>query len=214
VDAHLLLARALAGAGRLSDAEQRLIDTMKIAPDNSHVIMALGQVQAREGRRQAAETSLKKAVALSPESPEAHVGLAEFLIDNGRPSDGEQELRSALNADPDDLDANRAYATYLSSGKQCVAAEPYWKKVAAKSTDDSGSLALADYYVWSGRADEALKVLTPLAKTRDEGGRARTRIAAILYDRGDRTGAQRTLDQVLAKDATSPAALKLKELMK
>ena len=73
-------------------------------------------------------------------------------------------------------------------------------------------MALADYYVWSGRQNDALRVLNQLT-TRDEEGAARTRIASILYDRGDREKAAGVVDQVLERDRSSVTALLLKARM-
>jgi hypothetical protein len=70
------------------------------------------------------------------------------------------------------LAANRAFASYLVATNECENAEQVWQKVAAQSTDGSGILSLADYYVWSGRPDDALSVLSRVSNADDNGGAA------------------------------------------
>src|SRR5205085_6789975 len=122
---------------------------------------------------------------------------SQLYLELGRLGEGERELRAALDAAPTDVEANRAYGSYLVSTDHCGDAEPYWRQVAQQSADVSGTLQLADYYVWSGRPDEALRVLQSVPVTRDGEGSARTRLASILYDRGDRAKASEIVDELL-----------------
>ena len=138
------------------------------------------------------------------------MSLAQLYMETGRGDDGAQQLRAALDADPNDVSANRAYASYLVSTEYCENAEPYWKKAAAQSKDPADALALADYYVWLGRSDDALPVLKDLMANRDAGGEAKARAASIVYDRGEREEAARMVDEILAQDQSSVAGLLLK----
>jgi Tfp pilus assembly protein PilF len=138
------------------------------------------------------------------------VALAALYVESGRIDEGERQLRTALDNSPDDPEANRAYASLLVAADRCEDAERYWLKVAAESSDDSGTLSLADYYVYSGRPDDAKRTLARLTTGRDEHGAARLRIAAIDYDRGNRTAAERLVDQVLTLDTQNLTALVLK----
>src|SRR5439155_17944581 len=158
----------------------------------------------------AAETLLVKATALAPKAPRPRVALASLYLDTGRPDEGERQLRIAIDNAPDDPDANRAYASLLVATDRCDDAEPYWLKVSRGSTDSSGTLSLADYYVYSSRPDDALRVLTPLTTERDEGGAARMRVASIHYASGARADGERLTDQVLAHEPDSTMALLLK----
>jgi Tfp pilus assembly protein PilF len=213
LDAQLILGSALAGVRDFAGAEQRLEAALAQAPQDARVYTALGQLGAARGDRRIAQAWLQKAVEINPNSADARVALAESYLADGRGGDGEREMRAAIASNPQNLEANRLYAEYLVTTSRCTDAEPYWKTVAAQSTDGSGALALADYYVWSGRPDAALRILEPLTRTRDEGGAARTRMAAILYDRRDRAGATKLVDGVLSSDQSSVTALLLKARM-
>jgi Tfp pilus assembly protein PilF len=213
LDAQLILASALAGVRRFADAEERLQAAIAAAPDEPRAYRALGELQWRRGNAKAAEASLLHAIELDPASADAHMSLAQMYLETGRAADGERQLRAALDAKPDDVEANRALAGYLVATNACEDAEKYWQAVAAKATDGSGILSLADYYVWSGRPDDALRVLSGVPTTEDHGGAARTRVASILYDRGDRSKAARIVDELLAQEQSSVDGLVLKARM-
>jgi Tfp pilus assembly protein PilF len=212
VDAQLMLASALAGTRRFADAEERIQALLAAAPGDARAYKALGDVQRQRGRDKAAEASFRKALDLDPKTDGARVSLAELFFERGRTSDGERELRAALAANPDDVAANRTYASYLVGTERCDSAEAYWKKAAEQSNAMSDWLALADYYVWSGRTDDALGVLSKVSN-REGGGAARTRAASILYDRGDHDKSGTMVDQVLQQEPSNVSGLLLKARM-
>jgi tetratricopeptide (TPR) repeat protein len=209
LDAQLVLASALAGVRRFADAEQRIVAALETSPKSARAYRTLGEVQWQRGNADAAEASLLKSIDLDSTSTGSRVTLAELYFQTERAADGARQLRSALDVNPTDLEANRLYAGYLVGTNQCEDAEPYWKNVATQSPDGSGALALADYYMFSGRSDDALRVLEPLAAKR-EAGPAGTRVAAILYDRGDRAKAGQVVDELITTDPSNVEALVLK----
>ncbi len=89
-------------------------------------------------------------------------------------------------------------------------AEPYFKVLGA--VDRSGTFLLADYYARAGRIDEAVSILYPLSAV-DEDGSANARLAALMYDRGDRSGAAARVDAVLRAHRDHPIALLVKSRM-
>ncbi|HEY7292712.1 MAG TPA: tetratricopeptide repeat protein [Vicinamibacterales bacterium] len=212
LDAQLILASALAGTRRFADAEERLEAVLAVSPSDARVYNALGDVQSQRGHSQAAEASYRHAVQLDPISPAPRVSLAKLLFDSRRAADGEKELKAALAANPDDVDANRAYASYLVGTDRCEDAESYWKKAAMESNDVEDWLSLADYYVWSSRPDDALKVLAEVG-TRDTTGAVRARTASILYDRGDHDKASTMVDELLDRDPSNVSGLLLRARM-
>ena len=213
IHAHLILSSALAGTRRFAEAEERIQALLAIAPKDARAYRALGELQRQRGNTRAAELSFKQAVALDPSSPDARVGLAQLFLEAGRNSDGERELKAALETAPDDAATNRAYANYLVGTDRCENAESYWVKAASESNDTSDVIALADYYVFMGRTDDALRVLKGLSPEQDQSGAARARVASIFYDRGDHQTAEGLVDAVLGQNRSSVNVLLLKARM-
>jgi tetratricopeptide (TPR) repeat protein len=213
IHAHLILSSALSGSRRFAEAEERIEALLAIIPQDARAYRALGDLQRQRGNAGAAEISFKRAAELDPSSAAARVGLAQLYLEAGRSTDGERELQAALKADPDDLLANRTYANYLVGTDKCEDAESYWLKAAAQSNDPSDVIALADYYVFIGRPDDALRVLKGVTDEQDPSGAARSRVASILYDRGDRKTAEGLVDGLLGQNQSSVNGLVLKARM-
>lgn len=213
-DAQLLLGSALGGVRRFTEAEERLAAAIAASPDSPRGYQALGELQRQRGNAKAAEATLRRALDLDAASTAARVSLSNVYLDQGRRADGERELKAALASNPSDVEANRAYGSYLVATDQCADAEPYWRKVADASADLSGTLSLADYYVWSGRPQEAVRVLNAVPQGNDGDGAARTRLATILYDQGDRQRASTLVETLLAGDQANVPGLLLKARIK
>ncbi len=211
-DAQLLLGSALTGVRRFAEAEERLEAALALAPSDPRPYRGLGDLQRQRGNAKAAEAWLRQSLARDPASAGTRVDLARVYIEDGRTADGERELRAAVAADPQDPDANEALARHLVAAGRCDAAEPYWTQLAAQSTDGSGALALADFYVSQHRYDDALRVLhSPQAA--GQQGAVDARVASITYDRGDRAKAAKLIDQALDRDQSNVDAMLLKARM-
>jgi len=212
LDAQLVLASALTRTRRFADAEERIAAVLAMAPQDPRAYQALADIQRQRGRYKEAEASLRHAVKLDPVQTAARISLAQLLFENGRGTEGEREIKAVLAVDPGDVDANRTYASYLVGTEQCDTSEAYFKEAAARSNQVSDWLALADFYVWSKRPDEALKVLNEIA-ARDASGEVRARMASIMYDRGDRAGAGAVVDGLVQRDPSNVSGLLLQARM-
>jgi tetratricopeptide (TPR) repeat protein len=205
VDAHILLAQALVGMRRPDEAMQQLFDAIAANPEEAATYAAIGELHLARGARADAEASFLKAVEIDPSSVRARLSVGEYYWITGRAADAEAQLRSAVDLAPRDRLANRAYALFLMATERGSSAEPHWKAVAAESTNASGKLELADYYLWSGRSRDALAVVEPLA-THDVTGGAATRVSAILYGLGDKDRAKDLLTSELSIRKSNAAA--------
>lgn len=209
LDAQLILGSALAGVRRFAEAEERLEAALAQAPLDPRPYRSLGNLQRQRGDTKAAEAWLRKSIDRDPSSPEARVDLARVYMETGRAAEGERELLAAVASDPKDVDANEALARHLVDSGRCDDAEQYWSRVAAQSTDGTGVLALADFYVSQHRYDDALRVLTNARRGRQQSA-VDVRIASITYDRGDHAKAGALVDQVLTREPSSVDALLLR----
>ena len=81
------------------------------------------------------------------------------------------------------------------------------KVIAEVVPGPEGRLALADYYASAQRLPDAKAVLEKLAQEPDGATPAKLRLAYLGMTGGDRTGARRLVDEILAKDPKRADAL-------
>ncbi len=212
VEARILLAQALAGMRRPQEAAEQLTAAIEAQPNNAAGYAALGELQLAEGHREAAEASFLQAVTADPQSPRAHLSLGEYYWVTGRLREGEASIRKALALAPREPLTRRALAMFLMANDRSAEAEEHWKFLADASADDAPRLELADYYVSTDRPNDALAVLEPLAAN-DTTGDASARLAAVLYEVGERDRSIAILDHELSARKSNRRALLLKAQM-
>ncbi len=200
VDAWLLAGSAAAG---LKDLDGALADVQRaIAVDPAHgrAYANLAFVQLRRGEKPAAEEAFARAQSLAPESVEVQLAVANYHWASGRPDLAEADLQKALTHAPKDARVNQALATFYLSSVKVEAAEPHLKTVADLSSAPEPSLALADYYVMTGKIDRAVTILNRLQEQRKAMVEVIARLAVIKQAQGKRAEAQASLDDLLKKE--------------
>jgi tetratricopeptide (TPR) repeat protein len=200
VDAQVLLANALAG---LKDLDGAIAQTQAaIAEDPQRLVTYenLGMLQLAKGDRAAAEAAFQRAITTNPSSPMGHLGLANYYWAGGRRREAEAELQTAISLDPKSAIANRALATLYIQDHQLPLAERYLKGAADAAGDVSSKLTLADFYLTTGRGNDARTVLQPLKADATAFAPAMLRLAAIDYQSGDRAAAYKALDAIAGRD--------------
>jgi Flp pilus assembly protein TadD len=212
IDARVALAESLAGLRRFDEARRELLDAVTRDPSAAGPRILLAHLQSAEGDPQGAEASLLEAIRFAPSSIRARLALGEHYWLADRAADAERLLREAATLGPDHPLANRGYATFLTAAGRGAEAEPYWTAFAVAAPGMTGRFELADYYMWMGRGSDALAVLEPVA-ARDAGGRAVARLAAVLYDEGEKDRAVRLIADELSVRPSNVGALLLKARM-
>jgi len=209
VDAQVILGNALAGLKDLDAALKQLEDTTKLAPASAAAFASIGAIQLARGNQADAEAAFRKAVETNPNLAAAHLALANFLWSSSRPDAAEASFKRAFELDPHNALAERALAAFYVARGRAREAEPYFKALADQESAPSFTmkLALADYYVSTERPDDALRVLAPIAATKEGFAAARTRVAAIEFGRRNTDQARKVIDEVLAKDPKNVPAL-------
>src|SRR5688572_11976189 len=130
VQAHILLANALAGLKDTEGAVASFEKAVELDPNRSGTYSELGAVQMVSGNREAAEKAFRKAIEIDPKSANAHMALANYLLATRDAAGAEQEMRTALALDPKHVIANRGMAMYLMVTNKAADAEPHLKIVA------------------------------------------------------------------------------------
>ncbi|HJS08523.1 MAG TPA: tetratricopeptide repeat protein, partial [Pirellulales bacterium] len=210
VDAMLLHANSMAAlrdpAGALTEIEEAL----KVSPDSSKAFVNLGAVRMQTGDAKQAEAAFRQAIELDPSSMNAKLALANFLWAAQRAPEAEATLKDILAKEPQHLLANRMLGLLYLSTRRVNEAEQPLKTVAEVSNAPSARFQLVDYYVGTGRKEDAIAVLKSLASDQATFADAELRLAALDYDQGRVPEAHTRLDTVLARVPNFAPGLVLK----
>ncbi len=197
VEALILVGNASAGLNNLERAIEELQAAQKLDATDPRIYNNLGWFEALRGRSDQAEAVFRNAVAMAPKSAAAHLALANYLSATGRRDEAEKSLRTAVAVEPTNVPALRAIGWFLTVTNRAKEAEPFLVEAARHDPKPDSRILLADFYVWSGRDADAVRVLEQVKSTGPSSVLADTRLASIFY-RTDRPRAESLVKAVLA----------------
>ena len=197
VEALILVGNASAGLNNLERAIEELQAAQKLDATDPRIYNNLGWFEALRGRSDRAEAIFRNAVAVAPKSAAAHLALANYLSATGRRDEAEKSLRTAVAVEPTHVPALRAVGWFLTVTNRAKEAEPFLVDAARHDPKPDSRILLADFYVWSGRDADAVRVLEQVKSTGPGSVLADTRLASIFY-RTDRPRAASLVKAVLA----------------
>jgi putative PEP-CTERM system TPR-repeat lipoprotein len=133
--------------------------------------------------------------------------LANFYWATRKAADTERTLQQAHMLDPGNPTVNQMLAMFkIATGKRGDA-EPYFKKLAEVSTGVHAKILLADYYMTSGRPNDALPLLQELSSRKESRSAAELRLAELKFREGHLKEAHAQVDAVLTREASNAFAL-------
>lgn len=210
MEAHMLLAQALASMKDLDGAVYQMEQAIRMAPGEERTQVQLGGFQLRLGQVEQAEAAFKRAVALDPKSTYANLGLAKFYLHVGRVKEAEEGLNKAIAMSPEDVPTNRALAALYLGTNRFPQAEAPLVTVARLAPSAGPRLVLADYYFMAGRKDDARRVLDGLKNEPATFSETRVRLSVLEREAGRSKEAHALVDEVLAKNAKDAQAAMMK----
>lgn len=92
----------LASKGRWQEAEQRLREAIKLAPDSADAHVNLANLLDDLDRRADAESEFRRALAIDAEEPAGRYNYGVFLAEAGRHAEAEAQLRAYVRLQPAD----------------------------------------------------------------------------------------------------------------
>jgi predicted Zn-dependent protease len=179
-DLHALLAELDLANQEPAKAEGELRRIVALEPDVLVHRYRLAQFYLQRKDGAGAERTLREAVARHPESVEAKLQLVECLAQQEGTGAAAQQVDRFLAAEPGNDPLRLSLGQFLAQNKQPVAAERIFRAVIAQAGNGPDGLA------------------------------ARDRLAALLIDRQDLTGAAALIAQVLAQNVRDNDALILR----
>ncbi len=127
-----------------------------------------------------------------------------------RSAEAEATLKQVIAKEPKHLLANRLLATLYVNSNRVAEAEQPLKVVAESSNAPQARFQLADYYINAGRTNEAVALLSALAKEPASAAEAELRWAALDYSQKRTAEAHTRLDALLTRAPNYSAALVMK----
>ncbi len=207
VDVILLRANAMAALQDPAGAITEIEEALKIKPDSSVVYVNLGAARMGTGDAKQAEAAFRQAIELDPSSLDAKLAWANFLWSADRAAEAEATIKEVLAKEPQHLLANRMLGVlYLSTSRANEAEQPL-KIVAEISKSPEARLQLADHYMNIGRTQDAVALLSALAKEQSGFAEAELRLAILDYNQKRVPEAHKRLDALLARAPKYSAAL-------
>ena len=208
-DALIILGNALAGLNDLDGAVEQINEAIALEPDRSQTYTNLAMLKIAQGQRDEAQAAFEKAVETDPTSGPAWLALGNFQWSSGDVAAAEQSFTRAFERGRDDVLTNRALAAFYVATGRNAEAEQHLKLAAQKAPIPATQFALADYYISSGRPDDARRILEPLAAATGTAADAETRLAGLAYTAGRTAEAHRRLNTLIAHDRNNSGALLL-----
>lgn len=205
----ILLGNALAGLHDLDDAVTVARRVVALDPERAGLQGNVAVLELARGNTQEAEAAFKRAVAAQPRSVQPLHALANFYQTLSRFDEAEAALKNALALDSRDLHAAQTLAAmYLQIGRP-KEAEQYLRASVDIAQTPVAWLALADYYLATGRVPEAVSLLEKVSASKDGYGPGTVRKAMIAYADGRPDEAHTLLREVLEKEPNNAAAMTL-----
>ncbi len=124
----------LASAGRISEAESRLQESLALYPRNLDAHVSLGNILDERGDKRSAEHEYRRAIELDANKPGAQYDLGVLLLEAGRAREAEASLRKYIVLKPDDADGYLRLADALEAQGRGAEAAKLRQSAPAKSS--------------------------------------------------------------------------------
>lgn len=199
---------ALAAEGRFAEAEVPLREAIEVSPQNDHLLIVLGRVEARLGKRKEAVDIFRRVVKNEPRKADAYVDLAIALADAGELAEALQEATTAVTLSPNLPLAHLNRARILADLQRSDEAETEFSittKLAPNNPDC--------FFYWAllekdrGNSAKQVSLLKSLVRLEPNNEKALLLLAASLKHESKHTEAIAVLRRVLQIDPTSESAL-------
>lgn len=201
--------------GDLATADQQYSYLLGVDPKNLELHLRLGETQRLMKRTQEALQTLRKGQALQPNNPQVNLQLALTLDAAGLQRESLPIYENVVKNQPDNPIAlnNLAYMM-AEDGRDLDLALTYAQRARQRAP---GSLDIADTLGWvylkKQLSDSALLIYRDITQKSPNNPLYHYHMAIALFQKGDKTGARRSLQTALSLNPTPGDSAKIKELL-
>jgi len=185
VEALALGGAALLAMERGTEAVERLLKAVRLAPERPDIASDLGLAFLQSQRYEEAETQLRHALNLRPDMPGALVSLGAVLREMGNDDEAVALLNRALSLNPNIAEAHYNLSLIENEGGEPRAALDHAEKALALNPDFGLAMhAKAHALAVLGRPDEALALRRDIAARWPDDARSFSGLALTLMHYG------------------------------
>jgi predicted regulator of Ras-like GTPase activity (Roadblock/LC7/MglB family)/Flp pilus assembly protein TadD len=208
------LADAYRRAGDLEQSVQVCQQGLERHPTYTTARAILGRNFLDLGRLDEAEAEFRKIEVADPENIMAHRMLGQISMQKGLYAEAISRQQRVLSLDPEDSTAQELLQEALAKSKESPAGgspAPAPKAEVAKaspSSDQSGTIKVAEIYIKKGAFDEAAEVLQEVLASDPDNALARQKLQEVNDRRGKAAGAAAAEDGAKRRAEEEAAAKK------
>jgi tetratricopeptide (TPR) repeat protein len=183
--AHNRLALKYVQAGRVQDAQARLNEALRLAPDDAEAHSNLGTVLQMQGRLSEAMLQLETALTLKPNDDRIRFNFANGLTVAGRSTEATREFERAIAINPENADAHFNLAMLLGPQNRVDEAIAHLRRVielSPRNGEAHRNLSVA--YGLQGKLDEAIAEARAALRIQPDSTAARQQLDRLLAARG------------------------------
>ncbi len=155
-----------------------------------------------------AESVFRQLIERNPKSVTARLAFGDFLFANKREAEAEQQLLAAHQAEPTDKLVLVALRRYYETQQQFEKAEQFLTRLVELDADKTaGRAQIIDLHARTGRVYQAVTEYQQLLKDDPKYLRGYSRLAELLLELGDVTGATKHVEVALKQNPQDTDAL-------
>ncbi|MEP6754307.1 MAG: tetratricopeptide repeat protein [Chthonomonadales bacterium] len=201
IQSQMRAAMLLSEAGRLDDAEKRLLVAIQLQPDAVAPKLVLAETQRRARKYYDSVKTYRALVASHPTDPQAAVGLGSLYVSFGWTLDALETLKKGLAANPDSLEIKIALA--LASLQQDNMGEAVRLLSEVRKAKPESALMWApivDVYNKAHRYKEAIAAAKDALQALPDNMNVRNELGTAYLENGDFLNARSTFKSSLSAE--------------
>lgn len=206
LDARLRLGDVLVAAGQFDDAKTQADEVLKRDPQNASVHLLLGQIQLQQKHFKDAGEEFRQASQRAPQDPVPYGSLALAELLSGDFQAAEKSFQQASELNPKDPQYTINWANFYRSRRQPDRAEQVLRRATAENPGAIElPLAIADLYVYQGRAGDAKRLLGETERNSRDYPDAARKVADFYTQHNDSASALERYLRLAQKNASDEA---------
>lgn len=193
--------------GDAEGAEFQWLTTLRLEPQSTHTLNALGALYARQHRFVQAIPLLERALQMNPRDADAHLYLGAAYAETGKMDRADEQFRAAVSLAPMNFNAHNVLGKLYFDSDRLGEAEQQFRQSLACEPNLAAYDHLGYIYMRRGDRDQAEQAFTAALSMKGTDSHAHFNLGLIYAAAGRGADAVRELQAALAADPNNPQIL-------